>query len=72
MNDLIKIKDNRNRIFKLKKEIAKNDYKIRKIEEYKMVGKTPPYNIYEIHTTDELKRQEINQLQAEIEQLKNQ
>lgn len=72
MNNLIKIKDNRKRIFKLKKEIAQNDYKIRKIYEYRMVGKAAPYDVYEIHAVDDLKRQEINRLENEILQLKSQ
>ena len=58
-------------INKLKNEIAQNDYKIRKIYEYTMVGKPAPYDIYEIHRTDELKRQEINKLENEILQLKS-
>ena len=72
MNNLMKINNNMNRIFKLKQEIAKNDYKIRKIYEYKMVGLPAPYDIYEIHRPDELKRQEINKLENEILQLKSQ
>ena len=68
----MKIRYNRNRIYNLKKEIAQNDYKIRKIYEYKIVGKPVPYDIYEIHRTDELKRQEINKLENEILQLKSQ
>ena len=71
-NILMKIKDNRERIYILKQEIAQNDYKIRKIYEYTMVGKPAPYDIYEIHRTDELKRQEINKLENEILQLKSQ
>lgn len=60
------------KINKLKNEIAQNDYKIRKIYEYKMVGIPAPYDIYEIHRIDELKRKEINKLENEILQLKSQ
>lgn len=72
MDNLMKIRYNRNRINNLKKEIAQNDYKIRKIYEYIIVGKPAPYDIYEIHRIDELKRQEINKLENEILQLKSQ
>lgn len=72
MDNLMKIRYKRNRINNLKKEIEQNDYKIRKIYEYKIVGKPAPYDIYEIHRTDELKRQEINKLENEILQLKSQ
>ena len=56
----------RNRIEELKRLLAQDDYKVRKCAEYNFLGLAMPYDINEIHERNEAWREEINQLEGEL------
>lgn len=55
-----------NRIEELKRLLAQDDYKVRKCAEYNFLGLAMPYDINEIHERNEAWREEINQLEGEL------
>lgn len=57
------------RIAELEAQLAATDYKIIKCYEYSCVGKELPYDISALHTERQSARNEINSLQAELEEL---
>jgi len=56
-------------IYKLKRKLSNNDYKIIKCYEYSLNGKNAPYDVAAIHAENEATRDQINVLQAEIKTL---
>lgn len=57
------------KIAELKTQLAKTDYKVIKNYEYSAAGKEAPYDIEELHTERQAIRDEINTLEAELEEL---
>lgn len=55
----------------LKAQIAESDYKVIKCAEAQLMGEELPYNVAELHAQRQALRDEINELQNEINDYEN-
>ncbi len=60
--------EDKQKLGQLRVELSESDYKIIKCYEYSLVGKELPYDIEALHTERQNVRNEINQLEKEIQE----
>ena len=65
-NALVDTKTKEDEIIRLKQELSSTDYQIIKCSEYQLLGLVSPYDIFTLHTTRQVLRDKINELEAKI------